>query len=514
VSCTKLIPFIIIVFLLSLGASIDRQNKNLSSLYYLAPFRAFEFCIGATLVWLLRHRKEAEKQKNALDEILCCLGFLLILYPVFAFNSNTLFPSYNALAPCIGAALLIYSGKAKISGYLLRNKAARFIGLISYSLYLIHWPLIVFAKTYNEDIGRGFELSTSGKFTTLFCSVLIASLMYRFIEQPFRKSTPKKHQKQVSVLMKWSAVISLFVILGCSVFYSNGWIWRAKSPHLLAKIKDISKYHEETWGGVGFSGGIIYQGKNPYPNIVMMGDSHSGMLDTGIVDELAKPNDLTIFTASGGGGGKYISSLLLPGITEIGANQEKFDKDAKTAYKKALSELLKSKHSILIYSASYGFQLAKAAHIDNHKKLNINTEEMTSYESYKPLLRAFDRLNALMKNHKLIIIGDVPGSSKYIPINCLSQLKWFKSHDCLSWEKENLKPGGININKVLEEYASKHSNIYFINPYNTFCQNGYCKNLDANGKPFYSDGAHLSQAGSKYFISNVKNQIINMINDN
>ena len=124
------------------------------------------------------------------------MGIIFILYPIFKYDSHTLFPSYNALLPCIGASLVIYSGSARITGYIFRNKIVSFIGLISYSLYLIHWPLIVFVKTYSEDIGHGFVLQNMTKYIILLSSILIAIFMYYCIEQPFRKKSILKDRKK------------------------------------------------------------------------------------------------------------------------------------------------------------------------------------------------------------------------------------------------------------------------------------------------------------------------------
>ena len=397
------IPCLIGVFIISLALSLYKQNTNLSILYYYAPFRAFEFCIGASLVWLIRFKRI----KNLTNEFLCLLGFAFILYPIFKYNSNTLFPSYNALLPCIGAGLIIYSGAAKITGYILRNKVIGFVGLISYSLYLIHWPLIVFVKTYNEDIGQDFSLSNMAKYSILVSSILIATFMYYCIEQPFRKDIPKNKTKQLSLLLKWFVIVIIFISMGCSIFYGNGWIWRAKSPNAVANIDDISKYHQENWGGVEFDGGFIYKGKTPsIPNIVMMGDSHSGMLDFGMVNEIAKPNNLTIFTVSGGGAGSYYSSLLLPGIIVLAAEQAAPDKSAETGYKKALSELLKSKESVLIYSASYSTQLNRSGYLENHQKLGINTSIMSKYNDYRPLTKSLDELLKLQYSGQFSSIID------------------------------------------------------------------------------------------------------------
>lgn len=504
-----IVPFLVLIFISSLSWSIYEQSTNINSLYYLAQFRAFEFCIGASLVWLLKFKMRSEPIK----EFLCLVGFVLVLYSIFIYDSNTLFPSYNALLPCVGAALLIYSGTAKFTGYILRNKVIGFIGLISYSLYLIHWPLIVFVKTYSENIGHEFTLSLTMKISIFFISIAVASLMYYLIEQPFRRNIPKEKIRQLYLLCRWFVLIILFVTLGCSIFYSNGWIWRAKSPQAVAKVDDISKYHEENWGGSGFSGGFIFKGKTSYPNIIMMGDSHSGMLDTGMVEEIGKPNNMTIFTVSGGGAGSYYSSLLLPGITRITPAQEAADKAAETGYIKVSDELKNQKNSILMYTASYSSQINIAGYLDTHKKLGINTSTMDKYEQYKPFIKGLERLQNAIGNHKLILIGDVPGASKFNVMNCITKLKWFDSNgQCLTSQKEDISVGAIHVNKILKEYAEKHENVYFINPYNTFCKDGYCKNVDNNGTPFYSDGGHLSKTGSKYFISHVKNQILKVIN--
>lgn len=502
-----IIHFFVTVFIFSLVWSIYEQNKNFNGLYYLSQFRAFEFIIGASLVWLLKFKTN----KNIINELLSLVGIILILYSIFIFDSNTLFPSYNALPPTIGAALLIYSGTAKYSGYILRNSIVRFIGLISYSLYLIHWPLIIFLKTYHENIGQNFSLSEIEKFLVFIVSITIGTLMYYFIEQPFRRNIPKEKAMQIKTITRWSIVTLLLILLGTSIYYSKGWLWRSMSPELNDKIQNLPEYHVDNWGGSGFHGGLIHSGDNVYPDIIMMGDSHAGMLFTGMVNEIAKPNNLTVFTVSGGGAGDYESSLLLPGITRINSNQKSFDESTEKAYKEVIEKLLQSKDAILIYSADYSSQLPVAGFLETHKNLNINPTKMILENDYKPLIAALDKLRFMMKGHKLILIGDVPRSSKYIPLKCIPQLKWFPNN-CSQIEKEDINVGARNVNVILKDYALKHKNVYFINPYDIFCKNGYCLNVDEKAIPFYSDGSHLSKAGSTYLMKKIKNQIIDIYN--
>ncbi|MBK2092376.1 acyltransferase family protein [Francisella philomiragia] len=513
------IPFIIAVFSISLLCSIHRQDTNINSLYYLAPFRAFEFCIGGILVWLLNFKSD----RNILNETLCTIGLLLIFYSIFTYNSTTLFPSYNALPPTIGAVLLIYAGTAKYSGAILRNKAIGFIGLISYSLYLIHWPIIVFMKTYNEDATGSFSITTKGKLIAIVLSFIIATLMYYFIEQPFRKNIPKIKIKQIYLLLRWSIVVVVIIALGTSIFYSKGWLWRANSPVAVAKIDNIATYHQENWGGAGFSPQGLKYGKLP-ANIILMGDSHSGMLETGIVDEIAKPYNLSVYGISGGHGvrpdssiQKYTSSLLLPGISAAGSTiwpaawNDKSTIEASIDLQKHING---NDDSILIYSVSYP-TINASVFLSNHKSLDIDINTMDKYVQYKPFTKALDRLKDIIGKHNLILIGQTPGSQTFIPTSCMSRLKWFHpKNTCKAFQDKNVYQGGININKILKEYASKHEGVYFINPYDTFCKGGMCQNLDKNGTPFYSDGNHLSKTGSIFFIKNIKNELLRIMRNN
>ena len=106
--------------------------------FYFTPLRVFEFLIGSSLVWIM----SKEPKVKFMSELFFWLGILLITYSIYFFNGNTQFPSYNALIPCVGSTLIIFSSKATIGNY---------IGKISYSLYLCHWPIIVFYYYYQSN---------------------------------------------------------------------------------------------------------------------------------------------------------------------------------------------------------------------------------------------------------------------------------------------------------------------------------------------------------------------------
>src|SRR5205814_1248286 len=112
-------------------------------------------------------------------------GFLAGLAAVFgsavAINPKMPFPGFLALVPCLGSAFIIQSGSRAVSALILSNPVAVGIGLISYSLYLCHWPILTF---YRYIAGSESTVTT---FVLLALSFAVAIVMYYGIEKPFRQ---------------------------------------------------------------------------------------------------------------------------------------------------------------------------------------------------------------------------------------------------------------------------------------------------------------------------------------
>lgn len=171
--------FILLFFLLaSLAGAQWFLEFDKSGSFFISPFRFFEFLIGALLVFI-----SPPSLKSSATNIGALVGVGLILIPAFAYDHNTLFPGVAALPICIGAAILLYSRKASIVSMTLGSKVAVKIGLISYSLYLVHWPLVVFYKAIRIST---LSLSTGEGILLLVVTFIIASLVFRYIETPFR----------------------------------------------------------------------------------------------------------------------------------------------------------------------------------------------------------------------------------------------------------------------------------------------------------------------------------------
>ncbi|THD57323.1 MAG: acyltransferase family protein [Bradyrhizobium sp.] len=168
--------------LASFALSIWLMNSDRSAnAFFMSPPRAWEFLIGGLVATpgfpVLRHALAQQIARG--------VALVLIAIPIFSLRQGPGFPGFNALAPCVGAAVFIWSGIGVPT--LKRNAAsplnvARFFGQISYSLYLWHWPLFTFARFSKNSL----VLDATDKVALFALTVAISYLSWRFIEQPFR----------------------------------------------------------------------------------------------------------------------------------------------------------------------------------------------------------------------------------------------------------------------------------------------------------------------------------------
>ncbi len=169
-------------FVVSLGLSVAGAMSEDSGAFYLPHSRAFELMLGMMLAMGLFPRLASQ----AAAEVVGAAGLLMIAVSVLFFSASTPFPGYAALLPCLGAAFIIASGAGHTTAVsrLLATKPMVFTGKISYSLYLWHWPIFVFAAY------QWGELSIFDRVGLIVAAYLLSVLTYWFVEQPARRKTP------------------------------------------------------------------------------------------------------------------------------------------------------------------------------------------------------------------------------------------------------------------------------------------------------------------------------------
>jgi peptidoglycan/LPS O-acetylase OafA/YrhL len=253
---------------LSLALSIWGVRHFQNATFYLSPSRAWELLLGGLLAIPalppLRHRRTA----NAL----AIFGLVLILYGFLMLSRTSLFPGLSALYPTIGTALIIYSGaetRTLVSRFLSLRPVV-FVGLISYSLYLWHWVLIVLAKYYFAPRPlNGGEIAA-----LLAASLVMAALSWRFIENPFRG---RKHLiASRRLLFAAAAAFSMAVAgFGAAVYLRQGVPSRFGDDVVV-----LLQGKEDYWPRRTECAGRICQvgDQGATPTFILWGDSHASAI--------------------------------------------------------------------------------------------------------------------------------------------------------------------------------------------------------------------------------------------
>lgn len=178
--------------------SIYRPVAN----FFLLPTRVWEFAIGSLVVILISN-KHLIIFSSKLKSLLSGLGLLLIIAAIFFFNKETAFTSFYTLIPTIGAALIIlFASQDNIVGRFLSEKKIVFIGLISYSLYIWHLPILAFSRYYFSSI------NTTHTIVLILITFFLSAITWRFIERPFRNNNIFSR----NFIFIFSAIVSVFFI--------------------------------------------------------------------------------------------------------------------------------------------------------------------------------------------------------------------------------------------------------------------------------------------------------------
>jgi hypothetical protein len=213
----RFIPHFLIIFLvLSFSFCVWASNFTSGNLnFYFTLSRGWELALGSILSIYLG-KKKTELKKNRFSNFLSFLGFFLIFFSVFTFNKESPFPGILSLMPTIGASLvIIYGNKSEFAKKILTNQALVFIGLISYSFYLWHQPLLAFGSLFFENF------DTILKIVVILISFLLSIFSWKYIEQTFRKKDKINLQIFIRSVFAFILFNLFFSFSGISIFNSK-----------------------------------------------------------------------------------------------------------------------------------------------------------------------------------------------------------------------------------------------------------------------------------------------------
>jgi len=270
-SRTHLTAIIALMALLSFGMTIMAMNYQKGVIaFYLVPMRAWELLVGSLLAVGALPAIRSRMMRTAV----AAAGLAALIVPVLAYSSATPFPGWAALPPVLGSAMVIWAGQHNDHHLysIIGCRPLRFIGLISYSLYLWHWPVLVFIRyVHVSPIGL-----VEGVIAVLL-SLVLAVISWRYVERPFRRGFSNRRI--------WALSASGIMILGLAaltIIYNDG-LPRRFSPAVAA----LNSEQGNTWrcpittmvpfGGYYACPVNLPSGAADDADVVLWGDSHAQM---------------------------------------------------------------------------------------------------------------------------------------------------------------------------------------------------------------------------------------------
>jgi peptidoglycan/LPS O-acetylase OafA/YrhL len=252
------------VTLLSFGIAVATQAKSDGFAFYLLPPRAWELFAGSLVALGV-----VPALGRRMREIFAVVGVGAIAFAIITYDKMTVFPGLTALPPVLGAAAIIMAGAETKVARLLAKPPLVGIGLISYSLYLWHWPVIVFAE-YAGDA----KLTGWSSVAAIALSLGFAVLSWRWVEQPFRD--PQRFARRTIFVGTGAGMLTVCAAV-VALASTNGWPSRFNPQALqyLAAARDISPMRATCHDADAARGRpVCTLGNTAHVDALLWGDSH------------------------------------------------------------------------------------------------------------------------------------------------------------------------------------------------------------------------------------------------
>ncbi|MDI1310114.1 MAG: acyltransferase family protein [Methylotenera sp.] len=461
---------IILLITASFTASIFVLKSNQSAAFYLPQLRFWELLLGSLLAYY--HTNPAKQplpkyfiqHKIIIKNLSSCVGFILIAVCVLFLNKSSLFPGWWALLPTLGSVLIIAAGKdAYANRTLLSNPIPVFIGVISYPVYLWHWPLLSFLHI---EMGASPLLY---RVIAVVFSFFMGWLTYVTVEKPIRFGIKSNAKTYVLALMLFSlgiyGYIDSKILTTKPIDNVNAFVNHYIEYQSSANLKLNYKFDCNIIGTDGsLKADVNKDCYTPESNkaVFIWGDSHAQHLNFGL-SKLLSDNISLLQIASFG---------CAPNVNFI---KDGMKSNCDKANQYALGKIKSAKPSIVVLAQRHG-------HENNHW-----VETITALKSYGV--------------QKIIIVGPVPDWQQYL-------YRYFARH---LWErkpsrtKENLAPEVFNTDLKMKALIPTEKSVVYISMLDILCNNQGCLTYlgsDYKNSLVTWDYGHLTLPASEYVARN------------
>jgi peptidoglycan/LPS O-acetylase OafA/YrhL len=485
-------PLLMALFLLSLLGSILLVYYKPSAAFYLGPTRAWELLFGG----LISQHGSRIKLSSPQASLLATIGLAFILFPIFLYTPSTPFPGLAAVPPVLGSGIIIWTGMHCSSpvNKLLSTGTLTSIGAASYSLYLWHWPLLLFARYVYGD-----SLPTHTAVTICLLSIAISFASLRFIERPFRFHPAERRRYFVGGAIMGTVTAGL---CGLAINLNGGIPSRMDQVSIayLDAERDKERVHTECMSLVDFivpPSKACKLGADVEPTVLLWGDSHSMVTATAMEQAAIKNRSAFLFAADvdcpiglGFGidkkGPQFLSTPAYQYCRQYNADMLAF----------ALAS--PNIRSVVFSSRWTNWRVGEpGAPSEEDFDIRLYTDAGTArskIENREIFAAGFERLvKSLVDGGKQVwIVGPVPEPSVRIPKALYVQHLGFNNFDLDIPVARFLKKNEWVIH-LFKTTAAKYP-IKFLWPHQILCGPEKCPVYE-NDKPLYFDDNHLSIAG-------------------
>lgn len=469
---------------LSLLYAIWLLPRNAADTFFLLPSRSWELLLGAGLHWLPTPRQLRARTTDAM--VLVGLGAILI--PSVLYDRYTAFPGLAALAPCVGTALIIQAGRVQ-RGLVSRVLASRplvFVGLISYSLYLIHWPLFAFLR-----YEYGLTLPVWMRWTAVVVSLLAATLSWWCVERPLRRLGSDARPRNLFLL--FGVLSCLCITLFGAVRLLHGLPSRfdawARCILETPPVDDSTKRSvAEVDGDLLPTFGSCDQGVD----LLVWGDSHAAAM-VAAIEMIAADLEVCCAIASKNG------TIPLMGSWRVG-RRESTEAWASSVYR----FIRRNKVAVVVLVGRWEAAVSKVSDLQNDGLIvDVDTDQRTPEDSQRVLTLQLQRtVQAIRDTGARVVIVEQP------PVQLIDPKR------LLIWELDRgtASPSAITLGQYSEQQepvrhafdtVSDWQGVSIINPYDALFDSG---DLSAKSRlgdkkgSYYVDTNHISGYGARELV--------------
>jgi peptidoglycan/LPS O-acetylase OafA/YrhL len=460
--------FVVILMALGFGVALYGMMVSVQASFYLLPARAWEMLVGAAIAFA------PSMGSRRASEIASVSGLAAIGIAIFMFTNATPFPGLAAVLPCAGAALVIWPKESNSVSKVLSLKALVGIGLVSYSLYLWHWPVLVLFRHF----ANGEMPNAQEGLVLIGISFALAYFSWRFVERPFRRNS-QFHWKRAK---RPALVISALLLSAIGIAATDGagarvavnsnigdrdrmWAWPCASRGPSALDED-GCYFGLDW-------------HEARTRALVWGDSHAQALAP--VLEATLGDDAAFFLH---GGCAAIISHIFTAVHPIVPST--YDK-CPDGHERVVDYLGQNGDINLVVLA--GIWSAYPSRIRSARPIDFDNDA----DRFSAALRAV--IEAIHSpGRRIVLVGDIPRFS-YDPVSCFVSSIGLLRRECAyrpnAVERYRYESMDGSVNGIMSALAREYPDVFYVPAGENLCDTGtHCLTM-VNGEFIYRDTDHL-----------------------